>query len=169
MDEYTQFIATAKRWEARLHDPKVVSRISRFRDAVDQRLVEPMVQQIATKGYYDGCRKLDSEFDLEVFIDIKRMENLTHLTYSRGKHHHHSLKDKVITYDIKPDILEAMSKPVIRKSTMSGAIYAEGSLDRIAHLDIADTYPKTITVTDEEWLERELWVIHGRCDETSST
>jgi hypothetical protein len=44
------------------------------------------VQEIAEKGYYDGCRRLDQEVDWELYIHIEKVNGVSYLTIQRGKH-----------------------------------------------------------------------------------
>lgn len=48
--------------------------------------VENFVQEIANKGYYDGCRTIDQEVDLELYIHIVKVNGASFLTVQRGKH-----------------------------------------------------------------------------------
>lgn len=48
--------------------------------------VEDFVKVVANKGYYDGCRRLGQEPDLEVFIHIVAVNGKKYLTVQRGKH-----------------------------------------------------------------------------------
>jgi hypothetical protein len=48
--------------------------------------VNEFVKQIANKGYYDGCRRLDQEVDLEIYMHIEIVNDLSFLTLQRGKH-----------------------------------------------------------------------------------
>ena len=49
--------------------------------------VEDFVKAVANKGYYDGCRRLGQEMDLELFIHIVRKSgDKAYLTIQRGKH-----------------------------------------------------------------------------------
>lgn len=48
--------------------------------------VENFVQEIANKGYYDSCKTIDQEVDLEVYIDIVKINGRSYLTIQRGKH-----------------------------------------------------------------------------------
>ncbi len=48
--------------------------------------VENFVKEIANKGYYDGCRTLDQEVDLEIYIHIEIVNGRSYLTVQRGKH-----------------------------------------------------------------------------------
>ena len=44
------------------------------------------VQQIANKGYYDGCKRIDQEVDCEVYLHIVETNGEFFLTIQRGKH-----------------------------------------------------------------------------------
>lgn len=44
------------------------------------------VQQIANKGYYDGCKRIDQEVDCEVYLHIVETNGSFYLTMQRGKH-----------------------------------------------------------------------------------
>lgn len=44
------------------------------------------VKEIANKGYYDGCKRLDQEVDLEIYIHIEKVNGVSYLTVQRGKH-----------------------------------------------------------------------------------
>lgn len=48
--------------------------------------VEDFVKIVANKGYYDGCRRLGQEPDLELFLHIVRINGASYLTVQRGKH-----------------------------------------------------------------------------------
>lgn len=49
--------------------------------------VNSFVQEIANKGYYDGCRTIDQEVDIEISIHIEKIPNKgSFLTCQRGKH-----------------------------------------------------------------------------------
>lgn len=48
--------------------------------------VEDFVKVVANKGYYDGCRRLGQEPDLELFIHIVQINGESFLTVQRGKH-----------------------------------------------------------------------------------
>lgn len=47
---------------------------------------DDFVQQIANKGYYDGCRTVDQEVDMEIYIHIVKINDESFLTIQRGKH-----------------------------------------------------------------------------------
>lgn len=44
------------------------------------------VQEIANKGYYDSCRTIDQEVDMEIYIHIVKVNDVSYLTLQRGKH-----------------------------------------------------------------------------------
>lgn len=44
------------------------------------------VQEIANKGYYDSCRTIDQEVDMEIYIHIVKVNDISYLTVQRGKH-----------------------------------------------------------------------------------
>lgn len=48
--------------------------------------VNTFVSDIAGKGYYDSCRTLDQEVDLEVHVHIVKSDGRKFLTVARGKH-----------------------------------------------------------------------------------
>ncbi|QXO10854.1 hypothetical protein pEaSNUABM54_00028 [Erwinia phage pEa_SNUABM_54] len=47
---------------------------------------ESFVKEIANKGYWDGCRVIDQEVDLELLIHIEKVDGESFLTIQRGKH-----------------------------------------------------------------------------------
>ncbi len=47
---------------------------------------ENFVKDIANKGYYDSCKTIDQEVDLELYIHIVKADNKSWLTVQRGKH-----------------------------------------------------------------------------------
>lgn len=49
-------------------------------------LEETFVQEIANKGYYDSCRTVDQEVDMELYIHIVKVDGRSYLTIQRGKH-----------------------------------------------------------------------------------
>ena len=44
------------------------------------------VKQLPGAGFYDGCRSLDAEIDLEIFQHIEKFNGHSYLTLQRGKH-----------------------------------------------------------------------------------
>lgn len=49
-------------------------------------LEDTFVKEIANKGYYDGCKTIDQEVDLELYIHIVKFNSRSWLTVQRGKH-----------------------------------------------------------------------------------
>lgn len=47
---------------------------------------DKFVKDVAEKGYYDGCKALDQEVDLEIFIHLFKHNGETYLAVQRGKH-----------------------------------------------------------------------------------
>lgn len=48
--------------------------------------VPNFVKEIAEKGYWDKCKTVDNEVDLELYIDLEKINNETFLAIQRGKH-----------------------------------------------------------------------------------
>lgn len=53
---------------------------------VRQGIEEDFVNEIANRGYYDGCRTIDQEVDLELYIHIVEVDGRKWLCVRRGKH-----------------------------------------------------------------------------------
>jgi len=66
--------------------------------------VEDFVKVVANKGYYDGCRRLGQEPDLELFIHIVKINGESFLTIQRGKHRNTVTpeKDQYVVLPFKP-------------------------------------------------------------------
>jgi len=47
---------------------------------------EDFVKEIANKGYWDSCRVIDQEVDLEIYIHLVKRDGETWITMQRGKH-----------------------------------------------------------------------------------
>jgi hypothetical protein len=47
---------------------------------------EDLVKVVANRGYYDGCRRLGQEPDLEILFHIVKMGGKSYFTVQRGKH-----------------------------------------------------------------------------------
>lgn len=122
----------------------------------------PTVRKMANKGYYDGCRKINNELDIETVISVSTLENPVHLTIMRDKPRLAGVPGKVIAYDIEADVYRVPCGGFNHQHSASGRIYAKGSFDRIKDIDIADTYPKTLEVVDEANLDRLLGEIAAR-------
>lgn len=48
--------------------------------------VEDFVKEVANKGYWDSCKAIDQEVDLEIIIHIVKINGESFLTIQRGKH-----------------------------------------------------------------------------------
>lgn len=139
-----EFKATVNKWLIQMEDPKVVDRVARFRKAMDEQLASPYLDYRADKGYYDGCRKLDTEFDVETFISLETLDNPIHLTIVRDKPKLEGVPGKIIAYDIEADFYRVPCGGFNHGHNASGRVYTDGSFTRLVDVDIADTYPKTI-------------------------
>lgn len=53
---------------------------------IRQGLEADFVNEVANKGYYDGCRTIDQEVDGELYIHIVEEDSAKWLTIRRGKH-----------------------------------------------------------------------------------
>lgn len=49
-------------------------------------LEEEFVREVANRGYYDGCKTIDQEVDLEIYIHIVIVDGKKWLCVQRGKH-----------------------------------------------------------------------------------
>jgi hypothetical protein len=47
---------------------------------------ETFVKDIANKGYYDSCKTIDQEVDLEIYVHIIKCDSKSWLCVQRGKH-----------------------------------------------------------------------------------
>jgi len=48
--------------------------------------VDNFVQEIANRGYWDSCKTIDQEVDLEIYQHIVKVNGESYLTFQRGKH-----------------------------------------------------------------------------------
>lgn len=48
--------------------------------------VDDFVKEIVNKGYYDSCKTIDQEVDIEILIHIVKLNGRSYLTVQRGKH-----------------------------------------------------------------------------------
>lgn len=62
--------------------------------------IENFVQEIANKGYYDSCRTIDQEVDLEIYIHIEKHMGESYLTVQRGKHRKVSITNEKDLYTV---------------------------------------------------------------------
>lgn len=101
---------------------------------------ENFVQEIANKGYYDSCKTIDQEVDMEIYIHKIEVNGEAYLAMQRGKHRKvgitkHSDLYCVYKFDdiggIRDDIMSRdMSRKHVGGSTMAdggGAAWYTGS------------------------------------------
>ena len=62
--------------------------------------VDNFAQEVAGKGYWDGCRRIDQEVDLEIIIHIEKRNGESYLTVQRGKHRKVSLTKEKDLYRV---------------------------------------------------------------------
>ena len=74
---------------------------------------EDFVKEIANKGYWDSCRVIDQEVDLEIYIHLVKRDGRTYITIQRGKHRKYKItpdKDLYVVYafdeigGLRPDL-----------------------------------------------------------------
>jgi hypothetical protein len=98
--------------------------------------VENFVKEIANKGYYDGCRGLDQEPDLEIVIHIEKPgDGFAYLTMMRGKHRGElgvtPEKNKFVVYRFEPYGLpeDINGKNLCRRTVGGGMVSDVGGGD----------------------------------------
>jgi len=94
------------------------------------------VKGLPGKGYYDGCKTVDQEVDIELFVHIETINGVSYLTVQRGKHRLNGqtdprdlytalpfLKKGVILDDINAEDKShsAPGKPNLKSSEKEGA------------------------------------------------
>lgn len=99
------------------------------------------VKKVANKGYYDGCRRLDQELDLELYFHIEHLNGQAYLTIQRGKHRVPTVipeKDKymVLPFTEKGCILDDIGKPDSTLRKVGGG--AIGTPDEIPFFEFKD-------------------------------
>ena len=72
--------------------PKKITFITPHQMSTDAKLLvrngieDKLVQEVANRGYYDGCKTIDNEVDLEIYFHIVKADGKSYLTIQRGKH-----------------------------------------------------------------------------------
>ena len=64
--------------------------------------ISNFVKEVANKGYWDSCRTLDQELDLEVIIHIEIINDKSYLTLARGKHRTPAITPEAAKYYVQP-------------------------------------------------------------------
>ena len=77
------------------------------------------VKEISEKGYYDKCRTIDNEVDLEIYIHIEKVNRKSYLTIQRGKHR-------------GADVIDDRSKYIVLPFTNIGDIKDDINTDEIS-------------------------------------
>lgn len=93
--------------------------------------VDNFVQEIANKGYYDSCRTIDQEVDLEIYIHIERVGRESYLTMQRGKHRKIKITDvsdlySVLKFEPVGGILDDVNGEDLSRKRVGGKSSAEG-------------------------------------------
>lgn len=70
--------------------------------ALVRQNVDNFVKEIANKGYYDSCRTIDQEVDMEIMIHIEKHDGKSYLTCQRGKHRKVSITKDADLYTVLP-------------------------------------------------------------------
>lgn len=60
------------------------------------------VKGLPGKGYYDSCKTIDQEVDIELFIHIETVNGVSYLTVQRGKHRLNGQTDAIDLYTALP-------------------------------------------------------------------
>jgi hypothetical protein len=60
------------------------------------------VQEVANRGYWDGCKSIDQEIDLEFHIHIVIFDGRKWLTFQRGKHRGVGTTKEIDKYFVLP-------------------------------------------------------------------
>lgn len=80
---------------------------------IQRSVPKDFVKMLPGGGYYDGCKSLDAEIDIELFQHIEKHNGFSYLTLHRGKHRNAPVKkedEKYLVYQfydiggIPPDI-----------------------------------------------------------------
>lgn len=101
---------------------------------------DTFVQSIQGKGYWDGCKTIDHEVDLEIYIHIVRINGEAYLTVQRGKHRGFNLtpeahKHCILKFEDVGDIRDDIYGPDLTRKRVGGGPI--GSKDEIPHWDFS--------------------------------
>ena len=92
--------------------------------------VDNFVQTIANKGYWDSCRTIDQEVDMEIYLHIEKVNGESYLTAQVGKHRKITrtpLVDQYTVYKFEPyGICDDIGGPDMSRRTVGGGTAAEG-------------------------------------------
>lgn len=93
--------------------------------------VEYFVKEIANKGYWDSCRTLDQEVDMELYLHLEKNGGVTYLTIQRGKHRKVEVTDPKDLYTVLRmhpigGILDDVNGPDTSLRHVGGSAMSEG-------------------------------------------
>lgn len=90
------------------------------------------VQQIAGKGYFDGCKRIDQEVDCEIYLHIVKVNGESYMTIQRGKHRgvRTAMNDQYVVYlfdEISGIPFDILTEDKSRKSVGADTIASGGA------------------------------------------
>lgn len=92
--------------------------------------VEDFVKTIANKGYWDSCRTIDQEVDMEIYLHIEKVNGESYLTAQVGKHRKITrtpLVDQYTVYKFEPwGICDDVGGPDMSRRSVGGSTSHEG-------------------------------------------
>lgn len=105
------------------------------------------VKGLPGKGYYDSCKTIDQEVDIELFIHIETINGVSYLTIQRGKHRLNGQTDPLDLYTALPFLKKGVILDDINKEDSSYSVagvkrnaknVVEGSGEKSANEDLLD-------------------------------
>lgn len=99
--------------------------------ALTRQGIEDFVKEIANKGYYDSCRTIDQEVDMELYVHIVKLNGQSYLTVQRGKHRKVKITPDRDLYCVLPfnpvgGILDDYGKPDTTRRKVGGGAVGSG-------------------------------------------
>lgn len=92
--------------------------------------IDNFVKEIANKGYWDSCRTLDQEVDMEIYLHIETANGEKYLTAQRGKHRKLTqtrMVDMYTVYKFEPHgIIDDVNGPDLSRRAVGGRTMSEG-------------------------------------------
>ena len=93
--------------------------------------VDDFVKEVANKGYWDSCKAIDQEVDLEIIIHIEKVNGESYLTVQRGKHRKVKLTAErdlycVLKFHPVGGILDDVNGKDLSRRTVGGSAVADG-------------------------------------------
>lgn len=97
---------------------------------IRQGAEETFVKEIANKGYYDSCKTIDQEVDLELYIHKVIADGKSWLCVQRGKHRLIKQTPEEYKYTVLPfydigDLREDINGPDMSRKKPAGAAQGE--------------------------------------------